>query len=837
MEQMQTAAQQLARGLIRGYFAMLTQGCGQPACPNQLCASGVHKAGGVRAALPLDRANAAKLAVALAQTADRYLCVAVDGCDQCGGGGAAMETSAPCPRCGGAETPAAMPGSICALLPEAAREQLPALAAAQESAPADAPAEPQPEPPEPVPEREPSPEPEAKKARAAPKPIAASPPEGTAVLELDAVQAHCEAVAAGGGEEALAKLVSLVSQTFADSNALNFSFLLKDGRDAPTRESSSLDFAAIAQFYEAVAAHPAAQEALMESMGTLVNNVRLVAGFFEADACVDLRQFLVCACCPLLEDPSYHEKHMRRLTQCVGGLPNGVRSTLAKWMAELPVHMFAQQVQSIQMYITCHITGIVMDEDEQRGQIRQQDIFPAIRMLQLMHTANEQMQPPLGYKDFYNDAINEFIDHKESYIRAFEDRQQRQAAGREQQHFCDYPFILNAVSKSRIFQTDGRINMHQAQRNGAMASIMQGQGFMPYLVVKVRRDHLVTDAVRQFDRSSEELKKPLKVQFVGEDGVDEGGVKKEFFQLIVPMLLNEDYGMFTCCDDEARKLWISNFPHWQAHQFALIGKIIGVAIYNGVILDLRFPKLFWRKLRGGTAECKTTAVTLTDLEDVQPTISKSMKELLTFEGDVEETFCLNFTISLDSVIEGLKTMELKPGGEGIAVTAENREEYVQLYLEHLLNVAPQGQLSHLVEGFSKVCGGDALALCLPEELELITIGIPDLDFASFQRGALYQDGYAATDAAVQWFWQVAGEMDDDGKKRLLSFATGSDRVPVGGLENLHLVISKQDSDEDARLPSAHTCFNHLLLPEYSSYDILKARLETAITETKGFGLL
>ena len=40
----------------------------------------------------------------------------------------------------------------------------------------------------------------------------------------------------------------------------------------------------------------------------------------------------------------------------------------------------------------------------------------------------------------------------------------------------------------------------------------------------------------------DDLKKQLVVQFEGEQGVDEGGVSKEFFQLIVEAIFNPDYG-------------------------------------------------------------------------------------------------------------------------------------------------------------------------------------------------------------------------------------------------------------------------------------------------------
>ena len=58
---------------------------------------------------------------------------------------------------------------------------------------------------------------------------------------------------------------------------------------------------------------------------------------------------------------------------------------------------------------------------------------------------------------------------------------------------------------------------------------------------------------------------------------------------------------------------------------------------------------------------------------------------------------------------------------------------------------------------------------------------------------------------------------------------------MGGLGRLSLVIQREGSDSD-RLPSAHTCFNYLLLPEYSSMEKLRGRLLTAVEHGQGFGL-
>lgn len=86
------------------------------------------------------------------------------------------------------------------------------------------------------------------------------------------------------------------------------------------------------------------------------------------------------------------------------------------------------------------------------------------------------------------------------------------------------------------------------------------------------------------------------------------------------------------------------------------------------------------------------------------------------------------------------------------------------------------------------------------------------------------------------FWDVLHTLTEEQKKKFLFFTTGCDRAPIGGLGKLHLVITRHGPDSD-RLPSAHTCFNHLLLPEYSSKEKLRERLLTALGNAEGFGML
>lgn len=70
---------------------------------------------------------------------------------------------------------------------------------------------------------------------------------------------------------------------------------------------------------------------------------------------------------------------------------------------------------------------------------------------------------------------------------------------------------------------------------------------------------------------------------------------------------------------------------------------------------------------------------------------------------------------------------------------------------------------------------------------------------------------------------------------LLVFLTGSDRIPIYGMSSLRIVIQSTASGEQY-LPVAHTCYNLLDLPKYSSKEILSARLVQAIDHYEGFSL-
>ncbi|EKX35688.1 hypothetical protein GUITHDRAFT_46418, partial [Guillardia theta CCMP2712] len=296
-----------------------------------------------------------------------------------------------------------------------------------------------------------------------------------------------------------------------------------------------------------------------------------------------------------------------------------------------------------------------------------------------------------------------------------------------------------------------------------------------FCIIRLRRSHLLQDALDELCRQRKsDLFKPLKVVFIGEEGVDEGGLKKEFFALIVQQLFDPSFGMFLQ-QEETRVLWFNPSSLESSQEFMLVGLLLGLAVYNHVLLDLQLPLVLWKKLL-------SLPLNHQDVADLSPETSRGLLALLEYSGpgDVQDVFCLTFQAAIESFGER-RVVELKEGGGDVEVTNSNRREYVQRYVEYLLSSSVSSQFEPFKEGFLFMFEQEGiLKLLSPRELEVLVCGSPNLDFKGLEEAATYAGGYSASSQAVEWFWQIVREWDLEHKKLLLKFVTGSDKSPIGG---------------------------------------------------------
>ncbi|XP_017772086.1 PREDICTED: ubiquitin-protein ligase E3A isoform X2 [Nicrophorus vespilloides] len=435
-------------------------------------------------------------------------------------------------------------------------------------------------------------------------------------------------------------------------------------------------------------------------------------------------------------------------------------------------------------------------------------------------------KPFLPFSEFYNEPLSDVVEMDKDFANYKGDIHKFS--------FMRYPFILTPATKTLGLYYDNRIRMFSERRNSFLQNVSLGTNTSPYLRLRVRREHIIDDALVALEMVALEnpidLKKQLVVEFEGEQGIDEGGVSKEFFQLVVEEIFNPDYAMFTFQND-SQTTWFNPTSFETESQFTLIGVVLGLAIYNNVILSVNFPMVLYRKLMGKKGSFE-------DLAEWNPTLYNSLKQLLEYtEDDIEDVFMQTFRVSYQDVFGTLLHHDLMENGDQTAVNQNNKREFVKLYADFLLNKSVEKQFKAFYKGFQMVVDESPLEMLFrPEEVELLICGSKNFDFIELENATEYDGGYTNSTLIVRHFWSVVHAFSSEEQRKLLQFTTGSDRVPIGGLSKLKMVIARNGPDSD-RLPTAHTCFNVLLLPEYLTKEKLKDRLIKAINYSKGFGML
>jgi len=284
-------------------------------------------------------------------------------------------------------------------------------------------------------------------------------------------------------------------------------------------------------------------------------------------------------------------------------------------------------------------------------------------------------------------------------------------------------------------------------------------------------------------------------------------------------------------------------------EYFFVGLVFGLAIYNSVLLDVHFPLVIYKKLLGTCPGVSFTQrhkyeLTLEDVKVTFPTVGKNLQYLLDykptgsdFDANVRETFDQYFQTSYESYGETV-VQDLVPNGGEIPVTYSNRKLYVDTYVDYLLNKSIESQFNAFQRGFILVCGGPVFELFRAEELALCVEGEAEaIDTHVLQEVTIYKAGYDRHHPYIIWFWEIVHEFSQDQKKKLLLFTTGTNRLPIGGIKALTFVIQRHGGPDTEQVPTAVTCYNTLLLPQYDTNTKLRNKLTIAINNFQGFGLI
>ena len=292
----------------------------------------------------------------------------------------------------------------------------------------------------------------------------------------------------------------------------------------------------------------------------------------------------------------------------------------------------------------------------------------------------------------------------------------------------------------------------------------------------VRRNHLVDDSFAAIAKlkapMTAKMRHRLWITFTGEQGLDYGGLSREWFSLLTTELFNPYHGLFEYSATDNYTLQINpnsgicneNHLSW----FKFIGRVCGMAVFHKKLINAFFIRPFYSMMLGKTIQ-------LSDMESVDIEFHNSLCHIR--DNDPED-LCLTFEVD-DDVFGEAVSRDLIPRGRDFAVVEENKMEYINLIVQWRFVQRVREQMAAFLHGFQEVIPAESIGVFDEGELELLLGGIGSINVRDWRDHTDYKN-YSPEDAVIQWFWRLVLSFGDEMRSRLLQFVTGTSRVPMNG---------------------------------------------------------
>ncbi|KAI9033013.1 hypothetical protein DFJ74DRAFT_627859 [Hyaloraphidium curvatum] len=392
------------------------------------------------------------------------------------------------------------------------------------------------------------------------------------------------------------------------------------------------------------------------------------------------------------------------------------------------------------------------------------------------------------------------------------------------------PFVIPFPARVRLFQ--------RLLDQDASTRVNSYEQVMGSVFARVRRPYLYEDGFEKLADESSRLKGRIRIQLIDEHGLEEagidgGGLFKEFLTELLKRGFDPALGFFR---ETPQNLLYPNPEAFAVHgpealrHFEFLGKMVGKAVYERILVELPFAQFFLRKML-------KRPCSIGDLSSLDPELSKNLVEIKNYRGDFSD-LGLTFSVT-DNALGQPRTVDLIPNGRNVEVTAENRLQFVYLWANYRLNVSIRAQCEAFLRGMQALIEPAWLQMFDERELQVLISGaeVP-VDVEDLRHHTAYSGGYSADHPTISIFWEVVRGFGDAERRKLLRFATSCSRPPLLGFRELHpqFCIHSAGRESEDRLPTASTCMNLLKLPPFRDRDTMKKKLLYAIEAGAGFDL-
>ncbi|DAZ92904.1 TPA: hypothetical protein N0F65_013066 [Lagenidium giganteum] len=360
-----------------------------------------------------------------------------------------------------------------------------------------------------------------------------------------------------------------------------------------------------------------------------------------------------------------------------------------------------------------------------------------------------------------------------------------------------------------------------------------------YLQLTIYRGYVFEQSMGHISCLTEPLlHAAMRIKFADENGVDAGGLQREWFMMLNDGAVHPLTGLFVCTNvrDQAYSINPASSTACGSDHleyFQAVGRFMGRALLEGQSLRFHLAAPVLKVLLD-------KPLTVDDLAAADPALYQHLVWLLEQDEDVLAQLDLDFT-RCDQVGDQMVTTELVPNGAQVTVTMANRAEYVQRQCAHVLFTRVQPQLEALCHGVYDIVPADLLCLFDEVELDYLLCGTDTIDVDDWQRHAESAPNLSGT-STLRWFWEIVREMPIVYRRKLLQFSTGTSRVPLVGFRGLtshdgRICPFKINgvSYTSTRYFRSRACFNRLDVPLHMSKQEMKTMLYAILdTETYGF---
>ena len=370
---------------------------------------------------------------------------------------------------------------------------------------------------------------------------------------------------------------------------------------------------------------------------------------------------------------------------------------------------------------------------------------------------------------------------------------------------------------------------------------------LPRPVIYVERGSVFETSLKSWRELSPScLHMKWRIEFVGEDGIDSGGLTKEWFLELTKEMMSAARGLFVARDSGAElsgmfglnpKMLENTFLSQMGGIEELLiclqfcGTVFAKAISERCMIGAKLDPILAQSIVG-TDFLETS---MEALEKIDPTYAKSLQWILENEvvaDEFGETLCAS---RADGSI-----VDFCPGGRNIDVDNDNKS----LYVEGLIRFKLLDEMAPLrdafLRGFHGIVAEERIRGFDTRELNLMLTGHPELNVLEFSQACRFEgEDFDEDSPLVAWFWELLEEMNVEQRQAVLRFSTGCPTVPLDGFDPEFTLVCNQEMSPES-LPRSHTCFNKLVLPPYTLHgrgiDQFREKLLIAIQHGLGFGL-